>query len=324
MKTLFNKIKEYKSFIIIFILFLLFYFIKLPYYIQMPGGIIDTSSKIDSIIKINTSGSLNMAYVAELRATLPIYIYSLLNDKYDAIKISDNVSENETIEELEYRNKMFLKEANDIATIIAYQKSGKKLKIKNRNLYVTYIDPSSKTDLKIKDKIIKINNVKINNKDDILNIINEHNINDTIEIETNNGIKKATIYESDNKKVIGILVTTDYKFNETINFKFDNKESGPSGGMMMTLAVYNYLNNDILTKNRKIVGTGTIDINGNIGKIDGIKYKLIGAVKNNADIFIVAYENYEEAIDIKNKYKYDINIYPVKTIDDAIKYLKKE
>jgi len=324
MKIVFNKIKEYSFFIIVFILFLLFNFIQLPYYIQKPGGIINTSSKIDSNIKIETKGSLNMAYVSELRATIPTYLFSLLNKKWDLIKISENISSNESIKEANYRNTMLLNEANDVATIIAYQKSGKELKIKNKDFYITYIDPKEKTNLKIKDKIIKIEEKKVNSFEELVSIINKHSLNDTIKIETNNGIKKATIFEINNKKVIGILITTDYEFENEINFKFDNKESGPSGGMMMTLAIYNYLNNDILTKNRKIVGTGTIDINGNVGKIDGVKYKLMGAAKNKADIFIVPYENYEEAIDIKNQYKYKIDIYPVKTIDDAIKYLKKE
>ena len=92
---------------------------------------------------------------------------------------------------------------------------------------------------------------------------------------------------------------------------------------MMTLAIYNYLTNDSLTKNRKIVGTGTIDINGNVGEISGIKYKLKGAVKNKADIFIVSEENYDETIKLKEKNKYNIKIVSVKTIDEAIKYLKE-
>ena len=118
----------------------------------------------------------------------------------------------------------------------------------------------------------------------------------------------------------------DYLYTASIAKEAIAGKESNSGGIIIVgmIVVIVGLIGFILTKNRKIVGTGTIENNGNIGKIDGIKYKLIGAVKNKADIFIVPYENYEEAIDVKNKYKYDINIYPVKTIDDAIKYLKKE
>ena len=318
-----NKLKEYKYLGLLIILFLLFFIIKLPYIIELPGGILNIDSKIESDIKVKTSGTLNMAYVSEIRATIPTYLISKLNNNWDLIKMEESISSNETIEEANYRNTMLLKEANDIATIVAYEKAGRKIKIKNKKLYITYIDPSSQTDLKIKDQILKIDNKKINNLEEIATIINNHNVNDTILVETDNGVKKSKIIEMDGKKVIGVLITCDYDFDSEIRFKFNDKESGPSGGMMMTLAIYNYLTNDSLTKNRKIVGTGTIDINGNIGEISGIKYKLKGAVKNKTDIFIVSEENYDEAIKLKEKNKYNIKIVSVKTIDEAIKYLKE-
>lgn len=318
-----NKLKEYKYLGLLIILFLLFFVIKLPYNIELPGGILNIDSKIESDIKVKTSGTLNMAYVSEIRATIPTYLISKLNNNWDLIKMEESISSNETIEEANYRNTMLLKEANDIATIVAYEKAGRKIKIKNKKLYITYIDPSVQTDLKIKDQILKVDHKKINNLEEIATIINNHNVNDTILVETDNGIKKSKIIEIDGKKVIGVLITYDYDFDNEIKFKFTDKESGPSGGMMMTLAIYNYLTNDSLTRNRKIVGTGTIDINGNVGEISGIKYKLKGAVKNKADIFIVSEENYDEAIKLKEKNKYNIKIVSVKTIDEAIKYLKE-
>ena len=318
-----NKLKEYKYLGLLIILFLLFFVIKLPYNIELPGGILNIDSKIESDIKVKTSGTLNMAYVSEIRATIPTYLISKLNNNWDLIKMEESISSNETIEEANYRNTMLLKEANDIATIVAYEKAGRKIKIKNKKLYITYIDPSAQTDLKIKDQILKVDHKKINNLEEIATILNNHNVNDTILVETDNGIKKSKIIEIDGKKVIGVLITYDYDFDNEIKFKFTDKESGPSGGMMMTLAIYNYLTNDSLTKNRKIVGTGTIDINGNVGEISGIKYKLKGAIKNKADIFIVSEENYDEAIKLKEKNKYNIKIVSVKTIDEAIKYLKE-
>ena len=73
---------------------------------------------------------------------------------------------------------------------------------------------------------------------------------------------------------------------------------------------------------KTIVGTGTIDINGNVGPIGGVKYKLKGAVKNKAEIFIVPNgENYEEAIKLKKENNYKIDIIGVNTIDDALNYL---
>lgn len=328
LNKLFKEIKlkliEYKYLILLCAIIVLLFGIKLPYYIKIPGGLINTSDRIDTNLKIDITGSMNMAYVSEIKATIPTYIISKFNNNWDLVEIKNVVSKNETTEEKDYRNTMLLNEANSVAEIIAYKKAGKHINIENSKMNIIYIDNEAITNLKIKDEILKVDKIEVKNLDDIKKIINTHNINDIIEIETNNGIKTAKVIESNNSKVIGIMISNTYELNTDIKFTFNNKESGPSGGMIMSLSIYNYLTNDSLTRGRKIVGTGTINLNGEVGEIDGIKYKLMGAVKNKADIFLVPYENYDEAKQVKEKNKYDIIIYPVGTIDEAIEVLKKE
>ena len=80
-----------------------------------------------------------------------------------------------------------------------------------------------------------------------------------------------------------------FRFFCDINIKVKTKssESGASGGFMTALAIYNALTSDDITKGKIIAGTGTIDSEGNVGVIGGVKYKLSGAVKNHADIMLV-------------------------------------
>ena len=90
---------------------------------------------------------------------------------------------------------------------------------------------------------------------------------------------------------------------------------------MTSLYIYNKIDKDV-TKKRKIAGTGTIDADGNVGEIGGVKYKLKGAVKSKADIFFVPEANYEEAINEKKKNNYQIDIVMVKTLSDAVEFLE--
>lgn len=71
-----------------------------------------------------------------------------------------------------------------------------------------------------------------------------------------------------------------------------------------------------------INGAGTIDIDSNVGEIGGVKYKLMGAFSNKADIFFVPKDNYEEAVKVKKKFNYKIKVVSVDTFEDAINYLK--
>ena len=92
----------------------------------------------------------------------------------------------------------------------------------------------------------------------------------------------------------------------------------------MSLAIYNYLTDEDITHGKKIAGTGTIDEKGNVGSIGGIEYKIKGAVHDKIKYFIVPNgENYEDAIKVKEKYHYDINIVGVSTFDEVLEALSK-
>ena len=92
---------------------------------------------------------------------------------------------------------------------------------------------------------------------------------------------------------------------------------------MCALDIYNKITDYDLTKGRIISGTGVIDEKGKVGAIDGVKYKLIGAVKKKADVFIVPNDNYDEAVKVKNENKYDIKIIKADNLHDVIEELKK-
>ena len=118
------------------------------------------------------------------------------------------------------------------------------------------------------------------------------------------------------------VLTYEYKTEIPIDVKTKASESGSSGGLMLTLAIYNKLTEEDLTKGQKIVGTGTIDILGNVGEIDGVKYKLLGAEREKAQIFLCPVENYDEALKVKRENKLKIKVKAVKTFDEALTYLK--
>lgn len=336
MKNLFNNIKklikEYYKVIIVYVLILALFLVKFPYYISAPGGLINTDDKIETTENFKMSGSLNMAYVSEIHATIPSLIVSLFNKDWDAEKEEEVKNDNETIEEKNYRNKMLLEEANDTALLVAYKHSDITYKVTNNKVYITYVDKQADTNLKIGDQILKVDNTKISDKNTLFEYIASKKIGDkiTIKVKDINGddkTRKATLIKVLDEPKVGAVVTEtfDVKSDEKINFNFKDRESGSSGGLMLTLTIYSHLNKIDLTDGKTIVGTGTIDINGNVGEISGIKYKLIGAVNKGADVFLVPVgENYEEAKKVKKERNYDIKLVPVATFDEALEYLEKQ
>jgi len=70
---------------------------------------------------------------------------------------------------------------------------------------------------------------------------------------------------------------------------------GPSAGLAFTLEVYDALSGHHLAKGRKIAVTGTIDLNGDVGPIGGVRQKVIGAAYNHADLVLVPEANAADA-----------------------------
>ena len=71
-------IKEYYKFFITFFVVLILCTIEFPYYIEAPGGIINIADKIEIKNSHKSKGSLNMAYVSEYKATIPLYLMSFV------------------------------------------------------------------------------------------------------------------------------------------------------------------------------------------------------------------------------------------------------
>ena len=323
-------VKNNYLFIIGFFIGLALVTIKLPVYINAPGGVSDISEKIEIENYTINKDTFNLAYVYEFPATIPTLIYSYLNKDWDLIKRDIVIPENENKEDVDFRDHMLLKEANQTAIILGYTKALKKVKISNKSFLVTYIDKDAKTDLKIKDEILKINYQEIKELEDIKEISKDFVEGEEVKILVKRGDvlleKTATIIKEDNKLMIGILISVDQDLetDPKINLKFKKTDSGPSGGFMMSLTIYDTLMGANLSKGKKIAGTGTIDDSGNVGEIGGAQYKLKGAVKDKMDIFFVpAGKNYDEVMKVKNKNNYDIKVIPVDTLDDAIKYLER-
>lgn len=318
---LYNYIKEnIKFFIILFFLFFLFTF-ELPYYIDAPGGLLNVEDRVYIEDSYEINGSLNLAYVSEINATIPTLIYAYFNDDWDILKKEEVILNNETIQENEYRNKILLEESKCDAVIVGFKLAGENVEIKTRNLYVTYISEDAITDLKIGDQILSINNVKINSKSEAMDAISN---DEKFNIEVINDGKKYIRSATKQNNVIGLLIseTKDIETLKKVEFKFKDSESGPSGGFMMALSIYDYLTSEDLTKGLKIVGTGTILENGDVGAIGGVEYKIKAAVKNKADIFFVPTDNYLEALKVKTEDNLNINLISVSNIMDAINYLK--
>ena len=321
-------IKDNYKYIIILAILAIIFWLPLPYYIDAPGGLTKLNNKV-IINNKKIDGSYNLTYVSEYKASIPLILFSLINKDYDIYKKEDIVLDNETDKEYYERDRLYLEESISNAVISAYNLAGKDVKISNNYLYVGYILDDSNTDLLVGDSIISIDGVKVSTKEEINKLLSKKKSKDKINIKVIHDNKEYNRYaylkEKKGKILIGIIPIEvfDYKTDPKVKIKSSKSESGGSGGLMLSLTIYDLLVKENLSHGRTIAGTGTIDKNGNVGEIGGVKYKIKGAVKDKADIFFVPKDNYKEAKKIVDKNKYKLKLVKVNTLKEAIEYLKK-
>jgi len=95
--------------------------------------------------------------------------------------------------------------------------------------------------------------------------------------------------------LIGITLRTDYDFPIDVTIQLDNV-GGPSAGMMFALGIIDRLTPGELNGGENVAGTGTIEADGTVGPIGGIRQKLYGARDAGAEYFLAPADNCEEVV----------------------------
>lgn len=320
--------EEYKFFIVVLLLYIILT-IPVNYYITIGGGISDVSSRIEVEDKYEHKGSFNISYVTQLPGTVLSYLLSYVIPTWERENADDykyNVTE--TIDDIDFRSNLDLRTANGTATYWAYTLANKEVKLINSQLFVIATFEDYDTTLKVQDEILAIegkNYQTVKEYKEHIQSVDKDTVTMTVKRKGKEQDIEVPIHTSDGNKVLGVALqyVKDYETNPKIKIEFEPDESGPSGGLISTLEIYNQLTKKDITKGKKIAGTGTIEEDGTIGQIGGVEHKILGAEDDNADIFLVpSGQNYKDAVKYKKDKNLKIKLIKVTTIEDAIKKLE--
>ncbi|SOB92305.1 PDZ domain-containing protein [Ureibacillus xyleni] len=333
---------------LLIVFFLAFY--KLDYYIMKPGSAYDVSQFVtveggDQ----DDNGSLSLMTVAMAPATPLTYVIAYLREFEEIIEMDEVRQEEEDEEEYSIRQLKLMTDSQFSALFVAFKKANLPYTIEYDGITVLNVLAGGAADGKLHpgDEIVEIDGKLINRAEELSTIISKKNINEEVKlvINRNEQLLDETIMlkeiPGEEHKRIGIGVT----YSESKSIKTDPKVKvnaenigGPSAGLMFTLEILNQLLDEDLSKGYKIAGTGEMNEDGSVGRIGGIEKKVVAAHEDGMEIFFAPDDeitenmkkvnphiqsNYEAAVETAKKIKTDMQIVPVKTIDDALNYLNK-
>ena len=182
-------------------------------------------------------------------------------------------------------------------------------------------DGPAKGILKIGDEILTVNGSDVKGVQSLRDLLKKNgaDVPATIGIERDG--EKTSVHitptTTAGSVVIGIGAGMKYDFPFTVKIQLSDV-GGPSAGQMFALGIMDKLTPGSLNGGTHVAGTGTIDSEGNVGAIGGIRQKMYGARAAGATVFLAPKANCDE---VTGHIPSGLHVYAVKTLDDSLKVL---
>ena len=284
-----------------------FGFAKSDYYFMSPGPPYQWNIEIENVETYEYDGNLYQLTVRRDEANYFVYAWARLNSQIDLYPREVILPDGVTPQELSEISIQNMVTSENVAIAVALDSLDYEIESEGDGvLVVGLLDDSPVKDKLIKnDLIISINNELVRSASEFISMLRTYEIGDIVNIGLIRNEQELTIetkliehVEYENEPMVGFLASTpnqQFIFPFEVDIKTGNV-GGPSAGMMMALNVYNLLTEDDITNGKKIAGTGTIEIDGSIGPVGGVKQKVIAAKRANAGLILVPIANYEDCL----------------------------
>ncbi len=239
------------------------------------------------------------------------------------------VPKNTTVQEQARQDYRMLDDSEATAITVGLRLAGYQTEMIGKGVRVDSILPESNANgiLQIGDVITALNGEPIQTTEDLIGKVRAQSGNSPVqlEVERDQVTMKLTVpllppVSSFDTPKIGITIESagfDFKPPFPVSIVTQKISGGPSAGLMFTLTIYNALSSQDLTGGRKIAGTGTINLDGTVGPIGGVKQKVPAAEATGARYFLCPVDNYADAVSVART----IKVIKIATVQDALDFL---
>ncbi len=306
--------------------------VTLPYLAFEPGPVKDMSDivSVEDQEAHPLDGDLFMLTVATIELNGFDLIAAVVDDAIDVYP-AERVRPTEITDEEFARQGLAQMDASERTAItVALRYLGYDVQLNGDGARVMAVVEDSPADgvLQEGDVITGIDGDLVELAPDLVNRLASHAIGDTVSLTVDRGEEtldlSITLVEhtqEPGRPMVGILAETENEQLGELPFDVEIDSSnigGPSAGLMYALTIIDLLTADDLLKGHAIAGTGTIDSEGTVGGIGGVRQKVVAAERQGADYVLVPEANYEDALSAPTP---DEKVISVATLQDALDFL---
>lgn len=320
--------------------------ISMPYYALSPGPVADVSDYVSvADPSTTTKGELLFLTVSLQEVNVVEWVAAKLDSHVDLAPRENIRPAGVSQEELRRQNLDLMQRSQENAKFVALQYLGYDVTYVGSGALVNSTIEGSAADgvLQAGDIIKAVNGEEVEFSTDAVDLIggrapgdelvltieradpNDPDTVETIEVPLVLGPyryvdENGEELDDPNRGMAGVMLRdahVDIVFPVDVEINSQNI-GGPSAGLMFTLEIIDELTEEDITHGYRIAGTGTINADGEVGAIGGMRQKTFGAIDAGAQYLLVPADNYDEAVAAAGD---DIEVVSVDTLQDAMTFL---
>lgn len=296
------------------------------YYLMLPGAAYPVGPRV--IVppeRRQDVGDLSFTVVFEQRARPFEALIAAARPGVRVVRYEEIIPAGTTEEESTAQYQRMMRESDLTAGAVALRAAGYPIQITGRGARVTGVIPGFPAERTIVagDVIVGHNEAPVRTFQELSSANARHHPGDEIALTVRrfdgSHVVRLVAAPAPNhpaRAMLGVYVETD-GFDVVVPFPVSIEErivGGSSAGLMFALGIYDAVTPGALGGGRRIAGTGSIDLDGQVGAVGGALQKALGADRDGANVFLTPADNLDEVRRIPTR----MRIVPIRTFDDAL------
>lgn len=287
--------------------------LPVPYVVNSPGPTLDTLGEYDAEPLITITGAKTYDSTGELRLTTvsstggPGFPSSLLgvlsgwwNGSTQVIPVEAVFPESITQEQLDERNQAQMTSSQENATVAALEELGYTVPT-TLTVYDAVEGTGAEGVVQAGDVLLSMDGTELESYGQLIDLLAEVEPGATVSLgverdgeQMDLGVLTAA-REDGGGAQLGVYIDPTFDLPVDVSIQIE-QIGGSSAGTMFALGIIDKLTEEDEAAGQNIAGTGTMDLNGAVGAIGGIRQKMAGALRDGAEWFLAPEANCDEVV----------------------------
>lgn len=306
--------------------------VPMPFFTVSPG----TPVELDELIVVEGQpttplrGEAALLAVTLRRPSVVEVVLARFDDRDDLVPQERYLRQGTEDEDYFAQQAKVFASSIDVAAAVALDAAGFDVRIRSSPLVLEVLanGPSAGL-LRAGDLVVQVNGVEVATADDLVQQAQQLEAGDvaTLVVERRGELVEVEVTAGQAPRMarpgLGVTVDTtprDVALPFDVHLADGVSIGGPSAGLMFAVTIYDLVSDEDLLDGRLVTGTGTIEVDGSVGRIGSIRQKVTAAIDAGYDVFLAPTS---QAVEAREAAGDDIVVIGIDRFADALAALRE-